>query len=349
MNKIFYVLIVFALLLSSCTNYINEEELIKPVEKAQKVASFPVVGKLKRFTIGKGYIFIQDTKDIYCYDFKSLKLIKKLVKHGEGPGEFTRVPWIYCLKDGYVLRDALDKNVFLDESFEFIREHRVSWLSGTQNEEFGDNFIILKSTKLSGKGPRTVFSDTYSLADKELKKIKTITSIKTNPYDLYFPCSNAYLIINCKLFVKNSAKGFHFDVFNKDGNYIYSIDKNIRKVRTKKKHILRREKAFLLLFGEKIFKEWQAASTPANTLPAPKYLPDIHHFWVNENRIYVKTLDFKDNRDKYIIMNLKGKIIKIVYLPSIYLIGRSTFHNNKFYYFKDNGKNETWNLYSIQL
>jgi len=97
-----------------------------------------------------------------------------------------------------------------------------------------------------------------------------------------------------------------------------------------------------------MFKEWKAAATSANTMPPPKYLPDMHHFWVNDNRIYVKTLDFKDDRDKYIIMDLKGKIIKIVYLPLTYIY-LSTFHNNKFYYFKDNGKNETWDLYSIRL
>jgi len=45
---------------------------------------------------------------------------------------------------------------------------------------------------------------------------------------------------------------------------------------------------------------------------------------------------------------LKGKIIKIVYLPLTYIY-LSTFHNNKFYYFKDNGEKETWDLYSIQL
>jgi len=236
MNKIFYV-IVFALLLSSCTNYINEEELIKPVEKSQKIASFPVVGKLKRFCIKNGYMFIKDTKDIYCYDFKLFKLIKRLVKHGEGPGEFTRVPWIIVLKDSYIL-ESFDKIVYLNKSFEYVKGSKLSWFSNARDiESFGNNFVTGKTTIAGGKGFKKIYNHTYSLKDKELKKIKTITSIKSNSNDNYFPntLSAFRVVFGDKLFIANRTKGFHFDVFNKDGNYIYSIDKNIRKVKTKKK------------------------------------------------------------------------------------------------------------------
>ena len=97
-----------------------------------------------------------------------------------------------------------------------------------------------------------------------------------------------------------------------------------------------------------MFKEWKALPPGKDESKVPTYLPDINDYWINNDKIYVKTYDLKNKTEKYIIMDLNGKIIKIVYLPISY-IGTFAFYDNKFYYLKDNGKNESWDLYSIQL
>lgn len=102
-SGLFIISIFFILLLNFCSEpCVNEKEKIKPIENPQKVASFPVIGKLRQIFIKNEYIFIKDKKNIYCYDLNSFKFIKKLIKIGEGPSEFIRVPLISFSKNIYI-------------------------------------------------------------------------------------------------------------------------------------------------------------------------------------------------------------------------------------------------------
>ena len=98
--------------------------------------------------------------------------------------------------------------------------------------------------------------------------------------------------------------------------------------------------------GRELFKKAKARGAFNKQLR--DFVPYINNFWVLDNIIYVKTFDITDAKEKYIIMNLKGKILKKIFFPKTYM-ELLTFNNNKFYYLYESEKYEGWVLHSLEL
>jgi len=77
-------------------------------------------------------------------------------------------------------------------------------------------------------------------------------------------------------------------------------------------------------------------------------MPAINNFWVLDNAIYVKTYDITETKEKYIIMDLKGNILKDVFLPKAPM-ELLTFANKAFYYLEDSEAEECWALSSVDI
>ena len=90
----------------------------------------------------------------------------------------------------------------------------------------------------------------------------------------------------------------------------------------------------------------------------PDYFPAIQNFEISDNKIYVQTSKIRDNKDEYIIMDLKGNILNKTFLtrykkPSILsrLFGAklSVIKNEKIYYLKENEEKEEWELHVEEI
>ncbi len=337
MKRISFIVIIL-LLLNFCSNEVYDLDNIPKktftTKDAKKIASFTEVGKPFGFLIYRKHLFVVFDLIVYAYNFKSFKLIKKLNKIGDGPGEFSLLHLITSFGENILLYN-FRKIVFLDKSFEYIREIKIRKFGLFKTiVPLGKNLVVTEKLNSSEKYQRR-----YIMVDKNFKKIKTILTIPKDPYN-----NNSYFIRfsrvrswNNKLYISQPQKGLYIDVFDDKGNFLYKIDKKIKKIKVNNYKLTKAEKdderTFRMMFGK----------TP---ITRHIYLPDIKDFRVTADRIYVKTYHIKDKTEKYIIMDLKGNIIKLVFLPRT---SSRTFYNNKFYYLKDNGNNETWDLYSIKL
>ena len=136
----------------------------------------------------------------------------------------------------------MNKIVFLNKSFEYIGELRASSLSMGSVVSLGKNFVI-GNYRRNDKKDGSVFN----LVNQKLNRIKTITSYKNHNGSTYFNIFLKTKVWDDKLFVAKPAKGLYFDVFDKNGIFIYNIDKNIRKIKTEKKHVLRKEESKRLI------------------------------------------------------------------------------------------------------
>lgn len=98
----------------------------------------------------------------------------------------------------------------------------------------------------------------------------------------------------------------------------------------------------------------------------PDTLPPIQDITVTDDKIYVSTYNknknnnTKGDKEKYIIMDLKGNIISTPYMPvpieSSFLaktLGRDNrfygISNNKFYYLKENEDDEVWEVHAVEI
>jgi hypothetical protein len=75
----------------------------------------------------------------------------------------------------------------------------------------------------------------------------------------------------------------------------------------------------------------------------PKYFPAFKRIFINSGNIYAVTFKKKSNKNEIIIMDLKGKILKRVFLE---LRGKCLqFFDGGLYYLNDNFANEEWELF----
>ncbi len=349
MNKIILInTLLLLLFLSFCKKEPEKSDLDNvPVEyhnvtNAKKIASFSEPGVLQSVKILGKHIYIADKKYMYSYNFDNFKFVAKLNEFGEGPSEFTFSPLIYKQYNDYTLVTLL-KIVILDSEYKYVKDIKLG-------RYFFDviplgEYFIKSDFFFAGDNLKCI----VYLFDKHNKVIRKIISF---PKDTYQPKAN-YIFHNIaasrvwkkKLYIGQSYKGLYFDVFDENGNFLYKISRHLSKIKVEKKHLKNYFDYWKFFLGETKFN---SLTWDPKKYKVQEYVPAFKDFQIQQDKIYVKTFDIKDDTEKYIIMDLKGNITKCIYLP-ITFWKSWLFHQNTFFYLRDNGNNECWDLYTIQL
>nr|NIM77679.1 hypothetical protein [Candidatus Aminicenantes bacterium]NIN40885.1 hypothetical protein [Candidatus Aminicenantes bacterium] len=304
------------------------------------LTNFSDMVKPNELRIDGEYVYISDQCSVFVYDMKNFKLVKKLGNKGEGPQEFRDSPKITIASDRLIL-NSIYKIIIYSEDFKLIKEMNLP-LAVNGIIPCGDNFILEHS--------EVIDNNKYRLFAVYNSKIEKTKDLLTTPIDpgitkiLIAP----WTVCRCrddKVFIAQPHKGFYIDVFNKNGVKLYQIEKNVGKIRSEEKHRNLYMEEMLFSLGRRIFE--RARQRGVFKRPMREFLPSIGNFWVLEDRIYVKTYDITDTKQKYIIMDLKGNILKTVFLPRAYK-EILTFSKNKFYYLEDR-EEEGWVLQALDL
>jgi hypothetical protein len=304
------------------------------------ITNFPDMGKPYELRMDGEYIYITDQYTVFVYDAKTVKLVKKLGNKGEGPEEFKSYPKITFTSDRLILND-LYKIIMYSKDFILIKEINLHSTSD-RVIPIEDNFI-LKISKVIDKKEHTVFA----LYNNKLGKIKDLVIEPPDPgvYEFLITPWTVCRSWNDKVFIARPQKGFYIEVFNKNGEKLYRIEKNLENIKSGEKHRKLFMDEVLYFVGRRRFE--RARERGIYKKPMREFLPSIKNFWVLDDRIYVKTYDITDTKQKYIIMDLKGNIQKILFLPKAHR-EILTFSKNKFYYLEDT-EEKGWVLHAVDL
>lgn len=305
------------------------------------LTAFPDLARPYWLRMDDGYIYISDLYSVLVYDMNTFKCVKKLGREGEGPEEFKGRPKIMFTKDRLFLSDPY-KIIIYSKEFKLLREIK---LHSFTNRIFPieNNYVLSGTHIIDRKEYRT-----FALYNSKLEKIKDLVIEPYNEYDSkYFltPNSRSRTWKN-KIFIAQPRKGFYIDVFDKDGTKLYHIDKEVVKIKSEEKHRRFLMEQILLLVGRSPYE--RAKNRGAFDRPMMEFLAPINNFWVVDNRIYVKTHDITDTKEKFVILNLKGNILRTVFLPKTYW-EMLTFNKNKLFYLLENEDDEVWELHAVDL
>ena len=107
--------------------------------------------------------------------------------------------------------------------------------------------------------------------------------------------------------------GFHIEVFNSQGKKLYQIAREFEKIKFTDKH---KDELITLFKKEPMVKQvgWENVKK-MYTMSFPKTYPAIQELTVSNNKLYVKTYNIKDEKEEYVILDLKGMILSRIYLP----------------------------------
>ncbi len=285
------------------------------------------------------YIYISDQSSVFVYAVNTFKFVKKLCKKGEGPEEFRTHPRIAYTHDRLILCDAY-KIIVYTRDFKLIKEIKVHSFTDRVNP-IEDNFILTRFQVIDEKKCRV-----FSLHNGKLEKIKDLIIEPEIPRGfLIYPWSRSRSR-NDKVYIAQPQKGLYIDVFNKYGKKLYHIEKKTKEIKSSDKHKKMALEKMRYFVGRRRFEKARARGVFKK--PLSKFIPYINNFWVVDDKIYIKTYDITGKEEKYIIMDIKGTILKTVFLPMTYM-EILTFNKNKFYYLMESENDDGWVLHSVDL
>lgn len=316
----------------------------------KKVATFPELMNPQIIAIDSEKIYITDDYSIFIYSLKDFKLIKKFGRRGEGPGEFKINPKIKILPDSIWIRSGHEKISIYSKKGKLIKDIRVP----THFFLFfpvKNNFVGMHSQFYMGSNyifTTKIFDQEYRIK-KEIYEFATYggkSGGKTN-YRVFVTFASWEVYKN-KIYMGDTNKGFYMTVFDHNGEKLYEIKKEYKKIPV----------------TEEIKKEWmsQFDGSRASVFKDrfnyvfPEYFPAYKGFTIANDNIYFFTYKKKNNKNEIVIMDLKGNNQKSVYIDITgvrYVRGiglkKGTIHNHKFYQLKENIDNELWELHTEKM
>lgn len=316
---------------------------ISPVFSAKIV---PLEEPLKPniIAVGEDRVYVIEDITIYIYSLQDFGLIKKFGKKGEGPGEFKgRIYSIDILPEQIIVNSEARVSHFTRDG-DFIRQANTKSVS-INFLPVADNLVGFRLLAVD----RTLYF-AIDIYDKKLNKIKEIHRFK-HPFQPRKPvnltdirvCS--YHVAGNKIFI-DKENGI-IDVYDKDGEKLFSIDPKIEKIKITEEH----KKKYLDLW-----KSNHVLRAEYNSLKErfkfPSHFSAIRDFQIIDGNIYIQTYKEKDGKSEMLIYSTKGKLLKkalvpladvAILLPQIYNF--YTIKNGKIYTLVENPETEIWELH----
>ncbi len=301
------------------------------------------------------HLFVLEGTSIYIYDLKDLKLLMKFGKKGDGPGELKAVPfvpnWLKVLPDS-IMTNTFDKIAFFSKDGKFINEKRKV-VFPSHLIPVGKNFVYI-GTVIED----TTRYETINLCDSELKKMKELYRqrfVQQGDNDIIYMIMDFlnFQVYEDKIFIEESPEGFIIEVFNEEGVKLDKIVKEYKKVNITKKD---QDNALEDLSQEPTVRAsggWEKIKNLVQ-IKFGDFFPAIQDIKVDNNKIYARTFNIVNDKEEYVVMDLKGTTLKKVYLPKVTwspfwhkVLGVTlyTIKGDKLYYLKANEINEEWELF----
>lgn len=315
----------------------------------RQVVSLPDVLNPQDFSVHNNRVYVIEGAEISIYSLDDFRLVKRFGKRGEGPREFKPLPFSKSVKisfpPGKVQVLSLDRLSFFTYDGIFIDEQKMSKVF--QFPVFYiyplKNKYVIQELKT---GENRSLWRVINIYSSNLKKEKELLRFLEDRNQAHHLLKKTYSIrtFDDKIFVV-ASRDFVIDVFDSRGEMNYTIKQNyfnLKLTDKRKEEIL---EGFKSNPGNRKFYPYVK-----NRLTFPGSFPAIKDFYVTNGKIYVLTYGRKANKSEFFILDLKGKLLKKVYLTlGSHEAGDGavlkTIVDDKLYQLLENGEEEKWELY----
>lgn len=267
---------------------------------------------------------------------------------GEGPFEFKWINHVKSFKN-YIFVNGGDKISYFHPDGRPKEEKRPPYDAGTYLP-VGNNFVFKKY--YSTLKQRTI---SIKSLDSNLKLKKDLMAAQfENHYNSTNNKKNlvvirdffGYKVENDRIYVGNTQKGFHFTVFEADGNKLYEINRPYEKCTITSKHKQEELDGLLKMVGK---VRYERALKKYNYL-YPEYFPAYSNFTVSAGKVYVLTYPKVKGKQQMLVLNEEGNLIKKVKeVPTSQYNEPFCIYNGKYYYLVENEETEKWEIHTIAI
>jgi hypothetical protein len=318
-----------------------------PDEMARKVAVFKELYKPMQIDVDSNHLYVSQLSTVYIYSLEDFQLKNKFGREGEGPREFKRYAFLN-VQPQVLLINSIGKLSFFKKDGTFIKEMR----SGAEIyilKPLGENFVGFGFRVMTKKEDGINYK-TINLYDSSLKKIKEIFKHELDWQQgkgtRILHLSFVYHTYGDKLYVAGK-NDFVIDVFDKDGNHLFAISQDYQKKKFTKKD---KDKILDLVKKTRSLENFERFKRNARF---PGFFPAINYFYIDNEKIYVKTHKTGNNMAEFFIFDIKGKLLKTTMLPLVDRLPQTNFphviKNNKLYQLVENQDTEVIELYVYDI
>jgi hypothetical protein len=326
---------------------------------AEKLGVLTQVLTPEMIEVSDNEIYVVEGATIFMYSLKDLSFIRKFGKSGEGPGELKINPSItniLVIPGDSLLFISMEKAIRFAKTGQVIKEFKIPLITNYLYP-IGKNYVGIRFKAIAQKKPNIA----VVLFNREMEEIKELYSQEMSGGQNLVYLTNDALNISIykdRIFIDRSPKGFIISVLDANGNQLYQVEKEYKKIKFTEEH---KEMALNRIKQEKAIRSigWENLKSLIKIIH-DDYLPPIRDLAVNDEQIYVKTYQKQGDKDEFIIMDLKGNILKTVYLPAVKesgfgneVLGRMAkfykIYKKKFYYLHENEEEEEWEVHVIPI
>lgn len=269
-------------------------------------------------------LFVVEGHKIYIYTLKDLQLKTILGRQGDGPGEYKldpSRPLIITIDDNQIIAESRFKVVFFSRSGRYIREIKKTNFSTLQILPIGPNYLIYKYVFTNPDKNQAYFS--LAIHDKDMKEIR---ELHRQPFFAFedkvyvMPDNINFRIHRNSIYVEKSTEGFIIDVYDFSGQPLRTIKRAFPPLPVSSSQ---KEAAFadyLSIPSLARLKNEQGDAALKSYLNGLNFIypdehPPIMDIVVEGESIYVKTSEQMEGQDKWLILDLEGKLKKEISLP----------------------------------
>jgi hypothetical protein len=223
------------------------------------------------------YIFDEADYSLHVYTISPFALKWKYGQKGDGPRDFKYLPFVYVQPESLACTD-FTKIIWFSKKGKVLKAMEFSDLKDFDlNSEM--LLIPVKKHFLRITADHGQHKRHVFLLDSKFNTVKELyegSFIWESNAPVHYRTDT--LSSQGLVFISDTLKGFHITVFDDKGNLLQTIDKN-----------------------------QDVEQVPDRPL--------LHQYCVSDNKIYASTYLKKDNQTEMIVLDLKGRILRRLYLP----------------------------------
>ncbi len=320
----------------------------------EKMATLQEVTRPDMVLAKDGKLYVLEKTSIFIYSLKDFRLIKKFGRSGEGPMEFMARPFGPPLNlyfhSGKLVVNSINKLSFFTLDGKYIDEEKVPPDAIFYRLKGG--YLVIGAAIGEDKQPHVcyrIFSGDF-LPQKML--YETEIALGARP-DLHVPMNamNYPLLYKDKIFIAAGKKGFVIDCFNHSGKKLYTIEKKDYK-KIKMTDAFRKS---IIDWFKSHYQFRNVYETDKHRIKIKEYFPAIRSLTVDNDLLYVITYKTQKELTECIVMDLKGKELKRVFVPLLesepytYYPLLYAVENGTYYALLENEDDDTIELHSQKI
>ena len=325
--------------------------------QSERIIALPEVERPWQIVAERGVVYLADARNVIVYNLSDGRLLKRIGRIGQGPGEFTDGPRrLSILGNQLIVQDMGHADCFnLDGVYAGEIKHPGS-MAFYPVFPVGRNvvgFPIIRDDEGS-------LSPSGRIYDSRLKIIRdfygALPALPPAPPPPGGAMKNSDMLLirnygdyavygNC-IYVADSQRGLSISVFDENGLLLREINPPIEKVKVPKGFV------DAVVKDWKASKDWQAYYSHINPV-VPEYFPALLDFKIDQGRLYVLTAAKKNDLYEIIAMDLEGKILeskfrfplKPNFEHPFYNGGKYDIEGNQLIWYAYNDNTETYELH----